>query len=82
MDDYGFDSALVITADYHLKRSKMIYDRVNDDQYDLTYIAALGANGETWNERPDKNRIWFGEFYKLWGYRLGLYNFIDIPDKG
>lgn len=82
MDDYGFDSALVVTADYHLKRSKIIYDRVNDDQYDLTYIAALGANGEAWNERPDKKRIWFSEFYKLWGYRLGLYNIIDIPDKG
>lgn len=82
MDDYGFDSALVVTADYHLKRSKMIYDRVNDGQYDLTYIAALGPNGETWDERPDKNRIWFSELYKLWGYRFGLYNFIDIPDKG
>ena len=80
MEEYSFDSALVVTSDYHLKRSKMIYDRVNDGQYELTYIAALSANGEKWNERPGAKRLWFTEFYKLWGYRHGLYNFIDVPD--
>ena len=82
MDEYGFDSALVVTSDYHLKRSKLIYDRVSDGQYDLKYIAALGAGGEKWNEKSYADRIWFSEFYKLWGYRLGLYNFIDVPDEG
>ena len=80
MDEHGFDSALVVTSDYHLKRSKLIYDRVSDGQYDLKYIAALGAGGEKWNERSYADRIWFREFYKLWGYRLGLYKFIDVPD--
>lgn len=81
MDEHGFDSALVVTSDYHLKRSKLIYDRVGDGQYDLSYIAALGAGGEKWNERSYADRIWFSEFYKLWGYRLGLYNFIDVPEE-
>lgn len=80
MDEHGFDSALVVTSDYHLKRSKLIYDRVSDGKYDLKYIAALGTGGEKWNERSYADRIWFSEFYKLWGYRLGLYNFIDVPD--
>src|SRR5699024_5583008 len=80
MEEYNFDSALVVTSDYHLKRSKMIYDRDNHGQYELTYIAALSANVEKWSERPSAKRIWFSEFYKLWGYRLGLYNFIDVPD--
>lgn len=80
MDEYSFDSALVVTSDYHLKRSKLIYDRVSDGQYDLKYIAALSEDGEKWNERSYSDRIWFSEFYKLWGYRLGLYNFIDEPD--
>lgn len=80
MDEHGFDSALVVTSDYHLKRSKMIYDRVSDGKYDLSYIAALSTDGKSWNERPDAGRAWFSEFYKLWGYRLGLYNFIDVPD--
>lgn len=81
MDAHGFDSALVVTSDYHLKRSKLIYDRVSDGQYDLKYIAALGAGGEKWNERSYADRIGFSEFYKLWGYRLGLYNFIDVPEE-
>nr|WP_068130001.1 YdcF family protein [Nosocomiicoccus ampullae] len=80
MDEYSFDSALVVTSDYHLKRSKLIYDRVSDGQYDLKYIAALSEDGEKWNERSYSDRIWFSEFYKLWGYWLGLYNFIDEPD--
>ena len=80
MDEHSFDSALVVTSDYHLKRSKLIYDRVSDGQYDLKYIAALSADGEKWNERSYSDRIWFSEFYKLWGYRLGLYNCIDEPD--
>ena len=82
MDEYGFDSALVVTSDYHLKRSKMIYDRVNGGQYNLKYIAALSADGKAWKERADWKRAWFSEFYKLWGYRIGLYNFIDEPEEG
>lgn len=81
MNEKGFDSALVVTSDYHLKRSKMIYDRVDDGQHDLKYIAALGSNGETWKDRSYADRIWFTEFYKLCGYRLGMYNFVDVPDK-
>ena len=80
MEEYGFDSALVVTSDYHLKRSKMIFERINDDEYDLTYIAALGEDGEAWHERSRATLLWFREFYKLWGYRLGLYKLINIPD--
>lgn len=81
MRENEFKSALVVTSDYHLKRTKMIYDKINDEQYELTYIAALSADGKPWHERPHAKRIWFSEFYKLWGYKLGLYNFIDVPDK-
>ncbi|MCK1977050.1 YdcF family protein [Jeotgalicoccus huakuii] len=80
MDEYEFDSALVVTSDYHLKRSKMIYDRVNDGKFDLSYISAPSTDGKAWHERSYAKRIWFSEFYKLWGYRLGLYNFIDQSD--
>lgn len=81
MDEWGFGSALVVTSDYHLKRSKMIYGRVGGGDYDFKYIAALSADGKAWDERSYSNRIWFSELYKLWGYRLGLYTFIDVPDK-
>ncbi|WP_051220453.1 YdcF family protein [Jeotgalicoccus marinus] len=80
MDEYEFDSALVVTSDYHLKRSKMIYDRVNNNKFDLSYISAPNTDGKEWHERGNTMSLWFSEFYKLWGYRLGLYNFIDQSD--
>src|SRR5699024_3413213 len=80
MGKYDFNSALVVTSDYHLKRSKMIYDRVNNGQYELTYIAAVGPNAEQCNVRTVDKRHLFSELYKLWGYRQGLYNFIELLD--
>lgn len=84
MEDRSFQSALVTTSDYHLKRSKLIHDRVNknsyDGRFDLTYIAAPGADGEPWHEQSYAKNIWFREFVKMWGYRLGLYHLIDILD--
>ena len=84
MEERGFQSALVTTSDYHLKRSKLIHDRVNknhyDSRFDLTYIAAPAADGEPWHEQTYAKNIWFREYVKMWGYRLGLYHFIDIPD--
>ncbi|SOC37735.1 DUF218 domain-containing protein [Salinicoccus kekensis] len=86
MEAHDFQSALVVTSDYHLKRSKLIYDRVNsnhyDDVFDFTYVAALSADGDPWYELSYATNIWFREYVKMWGYRLGLYHFIDIPDDG
>ncbi|MCD2136480.1 YdcF family protein [Salinicoccus halitifaciens] len=86
MEARDFQSALVVTSDYHLKRSKLIYDRVNsndyDNKFDFTYVAALSMDGDPWYELSYSANIWFREYVKLWGYRLGLYHFIDIPDDG
>src|SRR5699024_6140524 len=76
MKTKGFESALVVTSDYHLKRTEMIYNRVNDD-FSLKYIASRGKNGEAWYEKQYAFEIWLTEFYKIWAYKLGLYHFID-----
>src|SRR5699024_4878093 len=80
MEEYGFDSALFVTSDYHVKRSKMIFEIMKDDEYYLTYIAGLGEYGEACHERSRETLLWFREFYNLWGYRLGLYIIRNIPD--
>lgn len=80
MEEYGFDSALVVTSDYHLKRSRMIFERINDGHYSLTYVAALNENGEAWHERSYARMLWFREYYKIWGYRLGLYKLLEPQD--
>ncbi|MFC3901134.1 YdcF family protein [Aliicoccus persicus] len=78
MREHGFTSALIVTSDYHMKRSKLIFDRVNDGSFEFTYIPALSTEGERWIERDYALRIWASEFVKMWGYRFGLYKFVDI----
>lgn len=80
MEEYSFDSALIVTSDYHLKRSRMIFERINEKKYDLTYVAALSKEGEVWHERSYARLLWFREYYKIWGYRMGLYKLTDTPD--
>lgn len=77
MDEYNFESALVVTNDYHVKRSKLIFERLNDDSKSFKYISATNLEGEKWYERENAVSHWFGELIKVWGYRLGLYNFFD-----
>lgn len=81
MDVQNFKSALVVTRDYHLKSSKLIYNRISDGQHNLRYIAALSTRGKIWKEKSHADVIWFKEFYKLCGYRLGFYKFLDVLDK-
>lgn len=80
MEKLGFENALVVTSDFHLKRSRLAFDRVNDDRFDLTYVAALSEDGEKWHERSYARLLWATEFYRMWGYRLGLYKVLDLPD--
>ena len=78
MRAYGFTSAIVVTSDYHMKRSKFIFDRVNDGTFEFTYVPALSIEGERWIERDYALRIWASEFVKMWGYRFGLYKIVDL----
>ena len=75
MENKDFDSALVVTSDYHIKRAKIAFERLNDGSKDFHYIPATNLGGEKWHEREDAHKYWFNEFIKVWGYRLGLYKF-------
>lgn len=84
MDKEGYDSAIVTTSDYHMLRTKMVYDRVNKQyDFDLTYVAAyheVGGELVTWQEAPDYIQNFAeAEYWKYWGYLFGLYHFIK-PD--
>lgn len=81
MEALGMESALVVTSDFHLKRSRLIFERENTGDFELTYVAALSDEGEKWYERSYARLLWFKEFYKIWAYRLGLYKFVDLPDE-
>jgi uncharacterized SAM-binding protein YcdF (DUF218 family) len=73
MAEHGFESALIVTSDYHVKRAALIFDRLNDGEFEFKYIASTNLEDRRWYEREDAGRHWFNEFVKIWGYRLGLY---------
>lgn len=77
MKELNMDSALIVTSDYHIKRNKLIYERINDGSFDFKYIAALNPEGLTWDRRSNSKHIWYSEFVKMGGYLFGLYKFID-----
>ncbi len=77
MEEESMDSAMVVTSDYHTKRAEFIFDKVNDAGHDFTYIAAPNLEGENWIERDNTKAIWFSETTKMWGYRMGLYKWVD-----
>ncbi len=76
MEERDMTSALIVTSDYHIKRSKYIYDRLNDGSFEFKYVAAL-TEGERWHERPGAFHVWRSEFVKIWAYRLGLYRWSE-----
>ena len=83
MDEEGFESAIITSSDYHMLRTKMIYERVNREyDFELTFVAAYQVvDGEfvTWDEAGNElKEIAKKEFWKYWGYLLGLYHLIDV----
>lgn len=83
MDERGFDSAIITSSDYHMLRTKMIYERINREyDFELTYVAAyqvVDSVSVPWYEagtgiQAVANR----EFWKYWGYLLGLYHFFNM----
>lgn len=83
MEGHNYDSAIIVTTDFHTLRTKLTYDRVNQNyDYDLAIVASYGeVDGEErpwYEEDPEPFRLATREFLKIWGYWLGLYKFIDL----
>jgi uncharacterized SAM-binding protein YcdF (DUF218 family) len=73
MNRLDMDSALIVTSDWHIKRSKYIYDKLNGGSFEFRYISALPMQDDRWNENGDAFYIWYSEYIKLWVYRMGIY---------
>lgn len=79
MQEMGYDSAIVTSSDYHMLRTKMIYERQNRHYgFDLTYVATyhdVGGEEVTWWQA--NRRAGFSEIRKFWGYMFFLYHWVD-----
>ncbi|CAM2939684.1 YdcF family protein [Salinicoccus roseus] len=73
MEERDMDSALIVTSDWHIKRTKYIYDKLNDGRFDFKYISALPFQDGRWHEGGDGFYVWYSEYIKLWVYRMGIY---------
>lgn len=82
MQDMGLDSAIITTSDYHMLRTKLIYERQNRHYgFDLTYVAAYHeVDGKlvTWHDAPEYIQGFARqEFIKFWAYVFFLYHWVD-----
>ncbi|MCM3791205.1 YdcF family protein [Domibacillus indicus] len=78
MVEQGFDSAIVVSSDYHMRRVKLIFDQVyKNSGIELTYVSSL-RNDEAWYRDKKNIRLTLKEFIKLPAYELRLYKWIDM----
>lgn len=75
MKENDITTALIVTSDYHIKRTKYIFEKENDGSFQFKYIAALSKNGDRWYDTSDAFFIWYSEYIKMWWYQFGLYRF-------
>lgn len=75
MEENNMTTALIVTGDYHIKRTKYIFEKENDGRFQFKYIASLSGDGEKWYKTDDAFYIWLSEYIKMWWYRFGLYRF-------
>lgn len=75
MKGNNMTTALIVTSDYHIKRTKYIFEKENAGRFTFKYIAALNKYGDRWYDTSDSFFIWRSEFIKIWWYRFGLYRF-------
>ncbi|MEM1502850.1 YdcF family protein [Domibacillus sp. 8LH] len=78
MVEQGFDSAIVVSSDYHMRRVKLIFDQVfKNSGIELTYVSSL-RNDQAWYRDKENIRFTLKELIKLPAYGLRLYKWIDM----
>lgn len=79
MEEHGYNSAIVVSSDYHMSRVKFSYDKAaKGKDIVFTYVSAGGPEGKHWVETEMGRYMATHEIFKILGYRLGLYRFIDL----
>lgn len=83
MERYGFKSAIVVTSDFHTRRTRMAFERAGRGKdLTFTYVSAYPKvdGQEVGYLDYGPNATWVrSEMVKYWGYLLGLYYVYDAP---
>lgn len=82
MEVNNWDSAIVVTTDYHTRRTQLAFERASrETDMDFTYVSSYQrVNGQPISYLDYSAGRWSGlsETFKYFGYVLGLYHIIDM----
>ncbi|RDW20758.1 YdcF family protein [Oceanobacillus chungangensis] len=77
MEKNNLKSAIVVSSDFHMRRSKLIFDRLyKGTGIELTYVASPSME-RTWLTEESERNLVFREWTKLIGYWLHMYKFTE-----
>ncbi|WP_338778799.1 YdcF family protein [Metabacillus sp. FJAT-52054] len=81
LEEYNLKSVLVVSSDYHMRRSKLTFDRVfRNSEIHLTYVAADKNSDPYWFLDSNARKIVISEYVKLIGYYFELYKKYDLGE--
>ncbi|MDG4658126.1 YdcF family protein [Ectobacillus antri] len=66
-----FQTAIVVSSDYHMQRVRLVFERVYDKSYHFLYVP---YEGKWWGDM----RRTVVEYGKLFSYFIKLYKYIDL----
>lgn len=82
MQEAGWESALVVTSDFHTRRTKLAFERAaRGTGLEFTFVSAYAEHDgqEVKYYQDDENiKLSIQEIFKLMGYYLYMYQWIDI----
>lgn len=77
----NFRSAIIVSSDFHMRRTKLIFDRIfKDTDIQLLYIPSNTNwfSKNRWWEEKFSRRIVINEWIRIVGYQFYLYKWIDV----
>lgn len=82
MEAHGWKSALVVTSDFHTRRTRMAFERAAlGKNLSFTYISSyphVDGKAMSYLEYEGNDHWAKRELYKYWGYLFGLYYVFDL----
>ena len=83
MEKNNWESALIVTTDYHSRRTRLSYERAaKGKKLNFIYVSAHFKDSDgseiSYLNSPYRWKIIWSEIYKSYGYYLGLYHWIDL----
>lgn len=73
MKEHDFKSAIVVSSEFHMRRVKLLFDRVyKKSEIELTYVGSVsGYNAKRWWSDRKSRETTFNEYVKMIGNTFG-----------